>query len=57
MNPCEVNATIAAITNYLYANLSKKDFFCLSIILSELSKSMFAMEVLKNVCNREEKKK
>lgn len=56
MNPCEVNAAIAAITNYLYANLSKKDFFCLSVILSELSKSMFAMEVLKNVCNREEKK-
>jgi len=50
MNPCEVNATITAISNYLFTNLSKKDFVFLNICISELSKSMFAMELLRGVC-------
>ena len=53
MNPCEVNATITAISNYLFTNLSKKDFVFLNICISELSKSMFAMELLRGVCKIE----
>lgn len=55
MDPRELNAAITAITNTLYTKLSKDDFFCLSVILSELSKSMFAMEILRGVCARQEK--
>ena len=55
MNPCELNALIAAISNYLFINLSKKDFLFLNILLSELSKSMFTMELLKGVCRIDEK--
>lgn len=54
MNPYEMNAAIAAITNWLYANLSKKDFFFLSVVLSEMSKSMFSMEILRGICRIEE---
>ena len=53
MNPCEINATIAAITNFLYTNLSKKDFVFLNICIAELSKSMFGMELLRGVCKIE----
>ena len=53
MNPCEINASITAITNFLYMNLSKKDFVFLNICISELSKSMFAMELLRGVCKIE----
>jgi hypothetical protein len=52
-----MNAVIAAITNYLYTNTSKRDFFCISVFLSELSKSMFNMEVLRGICFVEEEKK
>lgn len=50
MNPCELNAAIAAVTNILYTNLSKEDFLFLNIFFSELSKSMFAMEALRSIC-------
>ena len=50
MNPCELNAVIAAVTNFLYARLSPKDFLFLNVFLSELSKSMFTMEILRGIC-------
>lgn len=53
MNPCELNAAIAAISNFLYVNLSKKDFLFLNVVLSELSKTMFSMEVLRGICRFE----
>jgi len=53
MTPCEINATITAISNFLFTNLSKKDFIFLNICISELSKSMFAMELLRGVCKIE----
>ncbi len=55
MNPCEINAVITAITNCLYANLSKEDFVCLSIFLNELSKTMFATTLFRGLCNKEDK--
>lgn len=57
MNPCELNALIASIANYLYSKLSKEEFFCLNVLLSELSKTMFSMEILGNVCCLEKKEK
>ncbi|MCL2089054.1 MAG: hypothetical protein FWH14_06195 [Oscillospiraceae bacterium] len=54
MNPCELNVLITAISNHLFVTLSKKDFACLNIFLSELSKSMFAMALFRDICNREE---
>ena len=56
MDPCEMNAAIAALTNILYTNLSKKDFIFLNVFLSELSKSMFSMEVLRDICRYENRK-
>lgn len=53
MNPCEMNALITSIANYFYANLSKKDFLFLNVFLSELSKSMFTMEILRGICHIE----
>ena len=55
MTPCELNALIAALTNYLYCNLSKKDFLFLNVFFSELSKSMFSMEILRGISFFEEK--
>jgi hypothetical protein len=51
-----MNAAIAAITNTLYTSLSKREFFCVSVFLSELSKAMFNMEVLRGICLAEEEK-
>ncbi|MCL2020165.1 MAG: hypothetical protein FWG70_10480 [Oscillospiraceae bacterium] len=50
MNPCQMNAMIAALTNYLYCTLSKRDFIFWNVFFSELSKSMFGMEILRSVC-------
>jgi hypothetical protein len=55
MNPCELNAAIMAICNYLFTTLSREDFRCLSIFLNELSKSMFATILFQDLCNREGK--
>ena len=54
MNPCEINAVITAITNYLFVTLSKEDFVFLNVFLSELSKSMFATELFRGLCRLEE---
>ncbi|MGI6404235.1 MAG: hypothetical protein ACOX0K_08535 [Oscillospiraceae bacterium] len=54
MTPCELNAVLAAITNYLYLNLSPKDFKCLSVFLSLLSKHMFTLIALQEICSRDE---
>ena len=53
MNACELNAAIMALTNHFYATLSRQDFFRLSIFLSQLSKNMFAMELLADACRVE----
>jgi hypothetical protein len=55
MNPCELNAAIAAITNYLFTTLSSEDFICLSVFLNELSKSMFTTTLFEDLCNKEGK--
>jgi len=51
-----MNAMIAALTNYLYVTLSKKDFIFWNVFFSELSKSMFGMEILRSICYFEKKK-
>jgi hypothetical protein len=45
-----MNAMIAALTNYLYVTLSKKDFLFWNVFFGELSKSMFGMEILRGIC-------
>lgn len=55
MQPCELNALIASITNALYTSLSRKDFLNLGIFLSLLSKTMLTMEALESLCKLEEK--
>lgn len=55
MTPCEINMLIAAITNHLYTTLSKDQFYCLTVFINELSKSMFATILFKDVCNKFEK--
>ena len=56
MTPCDINVTIAAITNSLYCSLSKEDFVCLSIFLNELSKSMISTTLFENLCTKKEGK-
>lgn len=51
MNPCELNALITAVANYLYATLSKEDFMFINVLLSELSKTMCSMEILRGICH------
>lgn len=53
MNACEMNILIATITNTLYSTLSKEDFYCLSIFVNELSKSMFSTSLLSKICARD----
>jgi len=45
-----MNALIAALVNYMYVTLPKKDFIFWNVFFSELSKSMFGMEILRSVC-------
>jgi hypothetical protein len=52
MNPCQLNAAIAAITNYLFTALSREDFICLSVFLNELSKSMFSTTLFEDLCGK-----
>ena len=40
---------ITAITNFLFASLTEEEFADASIIVAELSKSMFSMLVLKEI--------
>ena len=54
INPCQMNIFIAALTNYLYCTLSKRDFLFWNVFFSELSKSMFGMEILREICRFEE---
>lgn len=56
MNPVEMNTLITAITNHLYCTLSREDFRCLNVFISELGKSMFAMTLFKDICGEDEKK-
>jgi len=53
LNPCEVNASVTAVANFLFSHLSKKDFVFLNICVSELGKQMFALELLRGVCKIE----
>ena len=55
MNPCQISAIITSVSNHLYANLSKADFEVLNIIISELSKSMLSMTLLRGACERDGK--
>ncbi len=55
MDPCEFNAAIAAITNILYASLSKEEFACLSAFLGELSRTMYGTIHYKDVCEKNKK--
>lgn len=53
MNPCDINTLVTAITNYLYVTLDPKDFTCLNIFISELSKSMFSMTLFRDICDKQ----
>ena len=55
MNACELNAAIMALTNHFYTTLSRQNFIRLSIFFSQLSKNMFAMELLADACRIEHK--
>lgn len=56
MTPCELNAIITAISNYYYINLSHKDFNRLAVLLSLISKQMFALVAMREVCNRDNRR-
>ena len=43
IDPCQLNAAVAMITNQLYCSLSRDEFLNLGIALSMLSKDMLAM--------------
>jgi len=46
IDPCQLNAAIAAITNQLYCSLNKHDFINLGIFLSMLSKGILSMAAI-----------
>jgi len=49
INPCQLNAAIAAITNHLYCTLSREDFTNLGVALSMLSRSIIQMAALEEL--------
>jgi len=50
-----MNIAITLVTNYLFANLSKKEFRIATVLIAELGKSMFSMELLREISHRDEK--
>ncbi|MCL2034808.1 MAG: hypothetical protein FWG94_08760 [Oscillospiraceae bacterium] len=52
MSPSELNVLIMALTNHFFATLTKEEFACLSVFLNELSKSMFATALFRDLCDR-----
>lgn len=55
MDACKLNVIVMAITNYLYTNLSPEDFSCLSVLLNEVSKSMFSTILFEDLCKKQKK--
>ena len=55
LTPCQINMIVTAIANHLFASLSREDFAFLNIAVSELSKSMFSLELLRGVCKLEKR--
>lgn len=53
MTPCELNALIASISNYLYTSLPNDQFLCLAVFLNELSKTMITTDIFKDLCNHQ----
>jgi len=53
VDPCQLNAAIAAITNHLYCTLSRQDFVNLGIILSMLSRGILHMAAIEDLLNWE----
>lgn len=53
MTPCELNAAIAAITNYFYCTLSRREFNTLAVVLSLISKQMFTLVAMRDICARD----
>ena len=49
INPCQLNAAIAAITNQLYCSMTREDFINLGIVLSMLSKDILSMAALEEL--------
>ena len=43
VDPCQLNAAIAVITNQLYCSMSRQDFTNLGVVLSMLSRSIISM--------------
>ena len=46
IDPCQLNAVIAALTNQLYCSLSREEFIGLGIFLSMLSKDILSMAAI-----------
>jgi hypothetical protein len=55
MDPCELNALVASVSNALYSSLPRGQFFCLAVFLNELSKSMLAMPLFDDLCGHKGK--
>ena len=53
MDACKISAMITALANHFYANLSQEEFEVLNVVVSELSKSMFSMSLLRGICKAE----
>jgi len=49
VDPCQLNAAIAVITNQLYCSMSREDFTNLGVILSMLSRSIISMAALEEL--------
>lgn len=52
MDPCELNVLMTSLTNYFFTTLSRQEFACLSVFLNELSKSMFATALFRDLCEK-----
>ncbi|MCL2580133.1 MAG: hypothetical protein FWE32_08925 [Oscillospiraceae bacterium] len=49
INPCQLNAAIAAIANQLYCSMKRDDLINLGVFLSMLSKDILSMAALEEL--------
>ena len=49
VDPCQLNAAIAVITNQLYCSMSRREFIDLGAVLSMLSRSILHMAAIEDL--------
>lgn len=55
MNPCELTASVTALTNALACNLTQDELNLLGAVLTQLADTLFTIAAHRNCCCKSEK--